>query len=221
LKEYSDQVAEIKHEEIGAEALKDIKNKDTGIGETPIGNLVSDAMLVKAQEKVPETVIAFQNGGGIRATIEKGPITVGEVMSVLPFGNDPVAGKLTGQEIKETLEHSIHLAPEYHGGFLHVSGMTFKYDSSNEPGDRVIEMKVNLDGEFVDVDLDEEYMVTTNEFTAQGGDGFETLKKVSEEGRFGDIGEIDWEQLRDYLIDLGEVDPENEGRIIDVANEND
>ena len=170
---------------------------------------------------MPETVIAFQNGGGIRATIEKGPITVGEVISVLPFGNDPVTGSLTGQELKETLEHSVHLSPEYHGGFLHVSGMTFKYDSSKEAGDRIVEMKVNIDGEYVDVELDKEYVVTTNEFTAQGGDGFETLKKVEEEGRFNDIGEIDWEQLRNYMVDNleGKVDPQLEDRIIDVANE--
>src|SRR5699024_11679358 len=84
--------------------------------------------------------------------------------------NDPVTGVLTGEEIKETLEHSVHLAPEYHGGFLHVSGMTFKYDSTKEQGDRIIEMKVNVDGEFVDMDLDEEYTITTNEFTAGGGE---------------------------------------------------
>jgi len=219
LEEYSEAIKEIENEEIGAEALIDIKNSGTGEGEAPIGNLVTDAMLAKAQEKVPETVIAFQNGGGIRATIEKGPITVGEVMDVLPFGNDPVTGVLTGKEIKETLEHSVHLAPDYHGGFLQVSGMTFKYDSSEEQGDRIIEMKVNIDGEFVDMDLEEEYTITTNEFTAGGGDGFETLKEIDEEGRFSDIGEIDWEQLRDYLIELGEVKPEIEGRIVDVAND--
>src|SRR5699024_10310210 len=219
LEEYSEAIKEIENEEIGAEALIDIKNSGTGEGEAPIGNLVTDAMLAKAQEKVPETVIAFQNGGGIRATIEKGPITVGEVMDVLPFGNDPVTGVLTGEEIKETLEHSVHLAPYYHGGFLHVSGMTFKYDSGKEQGDRIIEMKVNVDGEFVDLDLDEEYTITTNEFTAGRGDGFDTLKKINDEGGFSDIGEIDWEQLRDYLIELEEVKPEVEGRIIDVAND--
>lgn len=220
LKPYSDEIEAVKTEEIGANAVKEIRNSGTGIGETPIGNLIADAMLAGAQAKVPETVIAFQNGGGIRATIEEGPITVGEVMNVLPFGNDPVTGALTGQEIKETFEHSVHLSPEYHGGYLSVSGMTFKYDSSKESGDRVTEMKVNIDGEFVDIEMDKEYVVTTNEFTAQGGDNFQTLKKVNDEGRFSDIGEIDWEQLRNYLVDEldGVVDPKVEDRIIDIAN---
>ena len=77
-------------------------------------------MLAKVKEKFPETVIAFQNGGGIRAPIDEGPITVGEVINVLPFGNDPVIAELTGQEIKDILEHSVKEAPEEHGGFLHV-----------------------------------------------------------------------------------------------------
>src|SRR5699024_3465604 len=144
------------------EALKDIKNSGTGVGETPIGNLVADAMLAGAKSKFDDTVIAFQNGGGIRETIEKGPITAGYVISVLPFGNDPVVGKLSGKELKEILEHSVHLAPEYHGGFLHVSGMIFKYDSDREPGNRVVEMKVKKNGEYVDIDPDEKYQVTTN-----------------------------------------------------------
>ncbi|MEW9676816.1 5'-nucleotidase, lipoprotein e(P4) family [Lentibacillus sp. L22] len=219
LKPYAEKIKETENEAIGAEALKDIKNSGTGVEETPIGNLVTDAMLAGAKSKFDDTVIAFQNGGGIRATIEKGPITTGDVINVLPFGNNPVVGKLTGAELKEVLEHSVHLAPEYHGGFLHVSGMTFKFDSNREPGNRVVEMKVNKNGEYVDIDPDEAYLVTTNEFTAQGGDGFETLAKADEEGRFKDIGENDWEQIRDYMVnDLnGKVDPEIEGRIIDIA----
>lgn len=220
LKPYSEEIEEVKVEEIGAEALQDIKNSGTGEGETPIGNLIADAMLAGAKAKDADTVIAFQNGGGIRATIEKGPITVGEVMNVLPFGNDPVTGALTGQQIKETFEHSVHLSPEYHGGYLSVSGMTFKYDSTRETGDRVTGMKVDIDGEYVDIKMDEEYVVTTNEFTAQGGDGFKTLAEANDAGAFEDIGEIDWEQLRNYLVDDldGVVDPKVEDRIIDIAN---
>src|SRR5699024_7038211 len=63
----------------------------------------------------------------------------------------------------------------------------------------------------------------TNGFTGQGGDGFETFEKASEEGRVKDIGEIDWEQLRDYMIEEeylnGIVDPEIEGRINDLEGE--
>src|SRR5699024_3928620 len=105
-------IDELMNEEIGAEAMKELPNPrqeepgDDSVraNETALGNLVTDAMLAKAKEKYPETVISFQNGGGIRAPIDKGPITTGEVISVLPFGNDPVIATLTGKEIKDILE---------------------------------------------------------------------------------------------------------------------
>src|SRR5699024_3717 len=188
-----------------------------------LGNLVTDAMLAKAKEKYPETVIAFQNGGGIRAPIMKGPITVGDVINVLPFGNDPVVATLTGQEIKDILEHSVRQRPDENGGFLHVAGMKFYYDSKKDPQDRVVKMYILEDGEEIEIELNKEYLVTTNAFTGSGGDGHEIFKKAFEEGRVKDIGEIDWEQLRDYMVEEkyldGIVDPEIEGRINDLKGE--
>ncbi|GGB39427.1 hypothetical protein GCM10011409_16190 [Lentibacillus populi] len=231
LKPFKDQVDEKMNEEIGAEAMKDLTNPrqnapgDDSVraNETELGNLVTDAMLAKAKEKYPETVIAFQNGGGIRTSIDKGPITSGEVISVLPFGNNPVIATLTGQEIKDILEHSVRQAPAENGGFLHVSGMRFYYDSEKEPGSRIVQMYVENDGELEEIQLDQEYLVTTNAFTGQGGDGFETFKKAYEEGRVKDIGESDWQQLVDYMVEEkylgGIVDPEREGRIVDLMGE--
>src|SRR5699024_6423923 len=84
-------------------------------------------------------------------------------------------------------------------------------------------MYVFEDGEEVEIELDGEYLVTTNGFTGQGGDGHEIFKKAFEEGRVKDIGEIDWEQLRDYMVEEkyldGIVDPEIEGRINDLKGQ--
>ncbi|WP_222592272.1 bifunctional metallophosphatase/5'-nucleotidase, partial [Alkalibacterium putridalgicola] len=199
LSEYKERVDEIANEETGAVAVEALENPRFGEGdemsvradETRLGNLITDAMLAKAQEKFPETVIAFQNGGGIRAGIDQGPITVGEVLTVLPFGNNPVVAELSGQEIKEIMEHSVRQAPEENGGFLHVSGMKFYYDSTREPGDRIVEMYIDQDGELTEIAMDEMYLVTTNGFTGQGGDGYETFAQAFEEGRVRDIGEED------------------------------
>ena len=214
----------------GAEALKELtnprhdddnKSDSVRANETELGNLVTDAMLAKAQEKFPETSIALQNGGGIRAPIAKGPITNGEIINVLPFGNDPVIARITGAELKEILEHSVNQAPNESGGFLHVAGMKYYFDSNKDVGDRVIRMQVLEDGKYIPVEDDKEYVVTTNQFTAQGGDGFDTFKKVYAEGRVTNIGELDWEQLRDYMTEErylnGIVDPVREGRILDAA----
>ncbi len=231
LAEYQDRVEEINNEEIGAVAVKDLPNPRLGEGdptsvranETELGNLVTDAMLEKTKELYPETVIAFQNGGGIRAPIDEGPITVGEVIEVLPFGNNPAVVDLSGQEIKDILEISVSEAPAENGGFLHVSGMKFYYDSTSVPGDRIRAMYVNQGGNLTEIDLAERYLVTTNAFTAQGGDGLEPFAEAYADGRVQDTGAIDWEQLRDYMIEEahlnGTVDPVLEGRIVDLLGQ--
>ena len=158
----------VKNELTGAIAMKDLLNprfSDFAEGEerisvraneTELGNLVTDAMLAKAKETFPDTVIALQNGGGIRAPIDEGEITTGEVIEVLPFGNDPVVVRLTGQEISDVLEHAVRQAPLENGGFLHVSGMRYYYDSTREVGDRVRGMYL-VDGDnLTAIELDQE-----------------------------------------------------------------
>ena len=183
-------------------------------------------MLAKSKEKESDIVIAMQNGGGIRNAIDKGPITNGEVIDVLPFGNNPVVVELSGKEIKEILEHSVKEAPGENGGFLHVSGMKYYYDSKKEVGNRVVKMLlVNEDGTETVIGPNENqtYKITTNGFTGQGGDGFKNFEKAFADGRVRDLGESDWEQLVDYMVSDkylgGIVDPEIEGRIIDLKGE--
>ncbi len=231
LRPFKEKIDNVMNEPSGAEALKDLQNPRLTDGnndsvranETELGNLVTDAMLAKAKEKFPETVIALQNGGGIRAPIDKGPIAVGEIIAVLPFGNDPVVATVTGAELKEILEHSVNQAPNESGGFLHVSGMTFTYDSNEEPGSRVIKMEVKDRENYVEIEQENEYLITTNQFTAEGGDGFETFAKIYADGRVTNIGEVDWEQLRNYMVEEkylnGIVDPVREGRITNIAFE--
>lgn len=225
LASYKNEVDQVSNEEIGAVALKPLTNprlSDSDVSvradETELGNLITDAMLAKAQEKMPEVAIAMQNGGGIRAPIDQGPITVGEVIAVLPFGNDPAVVRLSGDEIKRILEYSVRLAPEESGGFLQVSGMKFTYDSTKEAGSRVVSMQVKQGDVYADIQPDQMYAVTTNNFTAKGGDGYDVFAQAYAEGRVQDLGEIDWEQFRDYMVeDLnGEVNPVIEGRITDL-----
>jgi len=222
---YKAEIVSLTNQETGAVAKKPLLNPrltDSNVSvranETELGNLVTDAMLAKAKEKNGNVVIAMQNGGGIRAAIDEGPITTGEVIAVLPFGNDPAFVQLTGEEIKQILEYSVRLAPAESGGFLHVSGMKFTYDSTKEEGSRVVSMQVKVNDQYEDIKADQTYLVTTNNFTAKGGDGYEVFAKAYQEGRVQDMGAIDWEQLRDYMVEnlSGEVDPQIEGRIIDT-----
>ncbi|MFC7062449.1 5'-nucleotidase C-terminal domain-containing protein [Halobacillus seohaensis] len=227
LKKYSEQVAEVKNEESGGVALDELPNPRTGDGgkisvrnsETKLGNLITDGMLDKAIEYDNNVIAAFQNGGGIRTSIDEGIITMGEILEVLPFGNTLATMNLSGTEILEALEHSVREAPGENGGFLHVSGMNFTYDSSMESGNRVENVEFEQDGQLVSLEENKEYTIATNAFTAKGGDGFDVFAAAYEDGRVTDLGSSDWENLRDYVAELGEVDPEIEDRIVDVANE--
>ena len=225
LKPYTDQIMEVKNTSTGAIAAKklvsprdggDVTQPSVRKNETELGNLITDGMLDKAKQYNPNTVIAFQNGGGIRANIDQGDISLGEILTVLPFGNTLATMELTGAEIKEALEHSVRLVPEENGGFLHVSGMRFTYDRTKEAGSRVQTMEVqSSNGSYAEIELTSTYVVATNAFTAKGGDGFTVFQKAYSEGRVTDIGLADWENLRDYVEKVKNVDPQVEERIID------
>jgi 5'-nucleotidase / UDP-sugar diphosphatase len=225
LKKYSDKIAEVKNKPTGGVAEKELANpRSEGDGpsvrsnETELGNLITDGMLDKAREFNPNVAMAFQNGGGIRAPIDAGEITYGDVLTTLPYGNTLATMKLTGAEIKAALEHSVSQSPKESGGFLHVSGMKFTFDSTKAAGGRVVTMEVkNADGTYTAIDPAKEYVIATNAFTAKGGDGYTVFKNAYEQGRVTDLGASDWENLRDYVAELKTVNPQIEGRIVDVA----
>ncbi|SFL80567.1 5'-nucleotidase C-terminal domain-containing protein [Salibacterium qingdaonense] len=223
---YAAQIDEVQNEESGGVAAEALPNPrlengdDTSVrnSETKLGNLITDAMLAKAKEYNEETTAALQNGGGIRTSIDQGPITNGEIISVLPFGNTLATMEITGAELKQALEHSVSQVPAENGGFLHVSGMTYTYDSSNEAGNRIQTVEIKQDGDFTPVEDDQQYVVATNAFTAKGGDGYDVFADLYDEGRVTDLGLSDWQNLRDHVAELGTVDPEIEERIVDVNN---
>ncbi|WP_394218236.1 5'-nucleotidase C-terminal domain-containing protein [Halobacillus trueperi] len=224
---YTEKIEEIRNEESGgvaAEAFPNPRATDESPvsvrnSETALGNLITDGMLEKAQEYNPNTVAAFQNSGGIRTSIDKGPITIGEILTVMPFGNTLATMELTGAEIKTALEHSVSNAPKESGGFLQVSGLNYTYDSSKDAGARVEEVKVNQDGEWIALNDSETYVIATNAFTAKGGDNYDVFANAYDEGRVTDLGLSDWEVFREYVAEKGTVEPVIENRIVDTATE--
>ncbi|HHY32527.1 MAG TPA: multifunctional 2',3'-cyclic-nucleotide 2'-phosphodiesterase/5'-nucleotidase/3'-nucleotidase [Firmicutes bacterium] len=170
--------------------------------ETNLGNLVADIMREAGQAD-----IGFTNGGGIRASIDAGPITVGEIFTTLPFDNTLVVLEVTGANIKAALEHSVSAYPEQLGGFLQVSGLKFEFDPSRPVGQRVTSVTVGG----APLDPNKLYTVATNDFTAAGGDGYDMLKgsKV-----LFSSGELLRDVMARYIQEAGKIAPEVEGRIV-------
>ncbi len=149
-------------------------------GETNLGDLITDAMI-----DVTGADIAITNGGGIRASIPVGNVTVGDIITVLPFGNIIVTKELTGQAVLDTLEYGTSSYPNASGKFPHVAGITFDININNEEGSRVENVMVNG----VPLDLNATYVVATNDFLAAGGDGYTEFGLVPTKAEFGGLHE--------------------------------
>lgn len=229
LAKFKEQVDKVAAEEIGVEAGIALENPRTNgddtkpsvrKNETILGNLIADGMLTKAKSFTGKNVVmALQNGGGIRAAINEGPITVGEVIEVLPFGNTLAVMDVTGAELKAAFEHSLGSYPKENGGFLHVAGAKVEFDSSKPAGQRVVSIKYkDSSGSYVEIQDTETYTVATNAFTAQGGDGFSMFKKAYDAGRVTDLGLSDWENFKEHLQTLETLPTSIEGRIVDITS---
>ncbi len=93
--------------------------------ETNLGDLVADAY----RNQGGGTDIAFINGGGIRAPLPAGDLTLNDILIVHPFGNALTVIEVTGQQVLDALEWSVHSLPGEFGGFDQVSGITFEVDA--------------------------------------------------------------------------------------------
>ena len=162
---YQQKVDAVMNEIVG-EALADLDGANVRLKETNLGNLITDVM-----RKTAGADAAIINGGTIRTSIKKGPVKVSDVYAVVPFDNYIVAIRLTGQQIRDTLEHGVSAVEEEEGRFPQVSGLTFTYDLKGKKGSRVKEVFIGG----VPLVADREYTVATNDFLAAGGDGYKAF----------------------------------------------
>ena len=117
--------------------------------------------------KASGSQIAITNGGGLRTSIKKGNITVGDLYQVMPFDNTLVTMDLKGSDLKANIEHGID---NKEVGWVQISGVMVKYDMNKPEGNRIVEMKLT-DG--TPVDMNKYYKVVTNDFMKDGGDKYD------------------------------------------------
>ncbi len=173
-------------------------------GECAMGNLVADAMLERVREQGID--VAIQNGGGLRATIDDGEITMGEVLTVLPFQNTLATFQLTGAGIVEALENGVSEVADGAGRFPQVSGMSFVWDLAAEPGSRIV--SVEIGGEPLDPEA--VYGVVSNNYMRGGGDGYSSFTMAENAYDFGPGLE---QVVADYVTENSPYTPFTDGRI--------
>ncbi|MBR2698703.1 MAG: bifunctional metallophosphatase/5'-nucleotidase [Clostridia bacterium] len=192
--------------------------------ETNLGDLCADAYLDQSGAD-----IAFVNGGGIRATIDKGDITMNDILKVHPYGNALTVIEVTGQQVLDALEWGAHAVPGECGGFLQVAGLTYEIHSYIESGCKSDdhEMFTGIEGEYrvknvmvggEPLDLDKTYALASHDYLLfSNGDGYTQFAgcKVLQRSI-----KLDNQVLIDYITgtlggNVGEEydDPYGQGRI--------
>ena len=174
--------------------------------ECTMGSLIADAMLERVKDQGIQ--VAIQNGGGIRASIDAGPITMGEVMTVLPFQNTLSTFQVTGATLLEALENGVSQVEEGAGRFPQVAGMSFAYDASAAPGSRVSDVMIG--GEPLDPEAT--YGVVSNNYVRNGGDGYAMFESAENAYDFGpDLADV----TAEYIAAQGAgFEPKTDGRIM-------
>ena len=172
--------------------------------ECPMGNLVADAMLDRVKDQGVQ--IAIQNGGGLRSSIDAGEVTMGEVISVLPFQNTLSTFQVTGAQILAALENGVSQVEEGAGRIPQVAGMSFTVDLTKEPGSRISNVMVG------DAPLDPEatYGAVSNNYMRNGGDGYRMFRDAMNAYDYGpDLADV----TAEYLAENAPYQPYTDGRI--------
>jgi 2',3'-cyclic-nucleotide 2'-phosphodiesterase (5'-nucleotidase family) len=198
---------------------------DGRLCESLVGNVVTDAMRTRYG-----TDFAITNSGGLRASLTcpttdsatdfcpaftppPYPITRGQVLTVLPFGNVVATVTVNGAELKGYLENGVSSMPGANGRFAQVSGLCFTYNISAAAGSRVTAaVRQAADGSCtgaaIDLSSAGSYTVAINDFMGFGGDGYQNLsaRMVTRE--------IMDQVLADYVIAGSPISPSIQGRIV-------
>jgi 2',3'-cyclic-nucleotide 2'-phosphodiesterase (5'-nucleotidase family) len=152
---------------LGTTAVElDSRNATVRTREAAIGNLIADAMRDKTG-----AAAAIMNGGGIRrgkVYAPGTPITRRDILAELPFRNRVVTIDIKGRVLRDGLENGLSRVENAAGRFPQVSGMTITYDPRRPPGRRIVSIRIGGKP----LDPNKTYRIATNDFLANGGDGY-------------------------------------------------
>jgi len=179
--------------------------------DSALGDLVCDALAESASGYGAK--IALQNRGGIRARIEKGPISEEKLQEALPFDNKAVCATISGATLLKALERSV--GGPLGGSFLDVHGLKLGYDPQKPRGGRIVfAFAEGEDGHWDRIDLEQTYKVVVNDYTFNGGEQYDFKSAqniVLSENRIADV-------MRDYLIKHKHVKPLLPNRIVPLTD---
>lgn len=214
VKELGGPLEELKQQVVGsAEAAIDGDRNNCRARECTMGNLVADAQLDRVKDQ--GITISIANGGGLRASIDAGEVTMGEVLTVLPFQNTIATFQLKGSDIVAALENGVGQIEEGAGRFPQVAGLKYSFDASKPAGNRISDVQVKDGDGFTPIDLAKTYGVVTNNYVRGGGDGYKVFAEKAENAY--DFGPNLEQAVADYLTAHNPYKPYTDGRITELT----
>lgn len=212
--------------------------------ETNLGDLTADAFVHTAQDYLEKSgqvtevsyVFGAVNGGGLRASIPKGDITMGDLVTIFPFSNTLMVKKVTPSLLYQVLENSVSaqtgqsgengmLEGSASGGYLQISGFEFSYDPTAAPGQKVTSIRVPGEavGTYTELSRDDvktQIALVSNSYIMSGGNEYAMLAELPLMAEIG--GEL--EAVQKYLQSTYASMPVDnypvQGGRIHIANEN-
>ncbi|MEX0340453.1 MAG: bifunctional UDP-sugar hydrolase/5'-nucleotidase, partial [Arenibacterium sp.] len=172
--------------------------------ECSMGNLIADAMLARVKDQGID--VALQNGGGIRSSIDEGEVTMGEVLTVLPFQNTLSTFQVSGAVLLEALENGVGQVEDGAGRFPQVAGMSFAFDGTQPAGARISDVMIGG----VPLDPAKTYGVVSNNYVRTGGDGYKMFVNAENAYDYGpDLADV----TAEFLAENAPYKPYTDGRI--------
>lgn len=137
--------------------------------ESTLGNFFCDAVIYETKKILGKDSamvdVAIFNKGGLRNSLPKGNITIGNVFELMPFDNELVLLKLSGAQFKDMCYKIVEK------GGIPVGGMRLTMKGST-PTD------ITINGKPFDETKD--YWVVTSDYLANGGDSYNFFKNAKE-----------------------------------------
>jgi 5'-nucleotidase/UDP-sugar diphosphatase len=179
------------------------------VQECAMGNLIADAMLDRVKDQ--GITIAIQNSGGVRSSIDGGEVTMGEVLTVLPFQNTLSTFQVDGATVIAALENGVSQIEEVKGRFPQVAGLKYTFDPTVAPNEGRIQEVLVMNGDaWVPIDQDATYGLVSNNYVRGGGDGYKMFRSAANAYDFGpDLADV----VAEYMAKNGPYTAYTDGRI--------
>jgi 5'-nucleotidase len=184
-------------------------------GECQLGNFLAEASLWKVNASLPVTrhyQIALHNAGMLRAPIAEGPVSLGAVMELLPYGNSLATFELTGTHLITALESGLsRYQLSGSGRFPQAAGLRYVWDPRQPAGARLWRVEArNALGQYEPISPTAVYRIVSNNYARGGGDGYSIFQSGLNAYDFGPA--IDQTAV-DYLKAFSPYTPFLDGRI--------